>query len=237
MYGSPSTNPMPVTLTPHGLYPVWRPMLTSTSYTLTHFGKKWIICPPPLAPAAMLSWLVRHESTGIEFGGELRTRAQIDANPNPRPWPVPALEDFEEWAQASTRCVERIKYPGSISFEDEDEDDRAQELELEKQTRRYRDEWWRGDPPPGGSMRFEHEWQRMTRCFNPYLDAALKIRPYQLGMLTGTWEGRMVVSVFFALWFFLEIFSFSVSIGFAFFLPLILRTHYFFSISFLSALT
>lgn len=44
------------------------------------------------------------------------------------------------------------------------------------------------------SMQHEHDWLRITHCYNPWLDAKIKIRIFTPGMLHGLWAGRMFVS-------------------------------------------
>lgn len=43
------------------------------------------------------------------------------------------------------------------------------------------------------SLNHEHDWLRLTHCYNPWLDAKLKIRIYTPGMINGHWEGRLLV--------------------------------------------
>ncbi len=149
------------------------------------------MCAPPLVPAALMCWFVRNEALGVEWQGQLRTRAEVDNNPDAAQWNIATVEDFQEWSQAKTKCVPRVQPIGSVSFLDDDGDCESQTLK--SHAHRVLEKWWSGEVPRG-SVRHEHEWQRMTRCFNPYLDTKLKIRIFTPGMLSGTWEGRMLVS-------------------------------------------
>ena len=44
---------------------------------------------------------------------------------------------------------------------------------------------------PDSSWQHEHDWLRLVHCFNPWLDAKIKVRVYTPGMLNGLWAGRM----------------------------------------------
>jgi hypothetical protein len=44
------------------------------------------------------------------------------------------------------------------------------------------------------SAKWDNDWMRLTYCYNPWLDQPSKGTVYTSGLLTGLWQGRMIVS-------------------------------------------
>ncbi|KAJ7231864.1 hypothetical protein B0H12DRAFT_1146219 [Mycena haematopus] len=59
-----------------------------------------------------------------------------------------------------------------------------------------RDGWGRYDPAPPLSETWDSDWWRLRKCFDAYSTPDTRLGPcYAPGMLTGLWQGRMLVSI------------------------------------------
>ncbi len=91
-------------------------------------------------------------------------------------------EDYDEYRQGTlTKCSPAARSGSSISYSFLDD-----EFEM-------REAISAGSSQPSSQLN-EDEWLRITRCYNPWLDAKIKIRIFTPGMLDGLWCGRFFVS-------------------------------------------
>ncbi|KLO16537.1 hypothetical protein SCHPADRAFT_887747 [Schizopora paradoxa] len=173
--GTPSSNPPRCVATDHGPYPVYRPPIPANSPCITHFGSPITLCVPPLTPAALLCAHVRRQLGVIEYPQHIPKR-RADLPPGLMHLTV---EDFDEWNQGtSTRCSPAVRLGTSISYSFMDD-----EFEM-------REANGAGDAQTPSQLN-EDEWLRITHCYNPWLDAKIKIRIFTPGMLDGLWSGRI----------------------------------------------
>lgn len=134
---------------------------------------------PPLTPAALLCAHVRRQLGVIEYPQHIPER-RADLPPG---YMHLTVEDFDEWNQGtSTRCSPAVRLGTSISYSFMDD-----ELEMREANSA-------GDAQTPSQLN-EDEWLRITHCYNPWLDAKIKIRIFTPGMLDGLWSGRIFVSL------------------------------------------
>ncbi|TDL26797.1 hypothetical protein BD410DRAFT_799926 [Rickenella mellea] len=195
----------------HGYYPIYRPVPSSPSspspssssspypHIFAPFNILLALTPPPLTPAAILAWFARDERRIWLHPGRANLparRADLDDAPVGVGFHRRTMEDYEEFnTRVRTRCVPRVGGEREVAtFFDDD----SASLSLSQShseaiggpafgpVRGGREERERG------SMQHEHDWLRTARCGNPWIDARIKVRVFNPGMLDGNWEGRFL---------------------------------------------
>lgn len=128
------------------------------------------LCAPPVTPAALLVVHVRRQLGPVQLPHHLRAR-RVDLPPGVN---EATLEDFDDYNDKTLTLFPSQRH--------------------EIQTRSASFEGLARDKPiPSRSLMNEHEWLRITHCYNPWLDAKIKIRIFDPGMLDGLWSGRIYV--------------------------------------------
>jgi hypothetical protein len=202
-YGNPASNPPRCTPTVHGQYPIYRQPLLPTMPNVEHFGTLLTIAAPPLATAAMLiAFTTRQLSTFLPPPG-LPRRAQLA----PEVMEAMAVEDVREFNEiAITKLVPRcpLEDVDECTFTGE-EDTSAPALTsgsvmVSMFASKHGAPSYLPSTPLSRSVRdrvsslqHEHDWLRLTSCYNPWLEAKIKTRIYTPGMLDGLWAGRWFV--------------------------------------------
>ena len=197
----PISNPPNCIMTVHGLYPVYRHPISADTVRLTHFGLPLTICAPPLTPAALLCAHVRRQLGYVQPPhGLLARRSELAPGAQGATY-----EDYEDYNKGTlTRCAPRANVDEKMyySFLEEEEgyrrcsvdDDIVMGAVVSATT--MLSSGAEASPAPTSmtiSQMFEHEWLRITHCYNPWLDAKIKVRVYTPGMLHGLWSGRFFV--------------------------------------------
>lgn len=184
----PITRDVPPTCysTLHGLYPVYRSTIPANEHCLTHFGQRLTLCAPPLTPAAILSMCIRRQAKVIQAPIHLRaTRAEVPPGDL-----GPTIEDFTEVINvANTKYVSRVNDMSMHGFED----DWLDKMDVDEPFHVNSNTGHSTERTRSPSSRHDHDWLRITHCYNPWLDAKLKIRIFTPGMLDGLWAGRAYV--------------------------------------------
>ncbi|KAH8114870.1 hypothetical protein DFH11DRAFT_1590158 [Phellopilus nigrolimitatus] len=200
LVGTPSSNPPICSLTSHGLFPVYR---SPSPVSLVLFGTCVSLCAPPLTPAALLSEHARRQLIAVQPPRMvLKRRAMLP----PGVCDV-TLEDYDEVNRlAVTKCVKRAKNhelsPSSFLGDEDTSYDMGDEEDLMDVELPFTfPDVFDGAKKPNlnglsakaqpASLQHEHDWLRLTRCYDPWLDAKIKIRVFTPGMLDGLWSGRM----------------------------------------------
>ena len=108
----------------------------------------------------------------------------------------PTYEDYDEVnTQVLTRCTRRSPINGEYNLLIEDidsnvgEDPSAMDVDVHQGVISFAG--LVSSSLPDLSWQHEHDWLRLVHCYNPWLDAKIKVRVYTPGMLNGLWAGRM----------------------------------------------
>ena len=129
---------------------------------------------------------------------------------------MPTAEDVHEFNEfALTRHVRRCQVQGLRTFLGEEDDDDGDDVgggggldgdgdcvmmddsayaSTLSSSSSYSHAFTATSAVYASSFQHEHDWLRLTHCYDPWLDAKIKIRIYSPGMLDGLWEGRQIVS-------------------------------------------
>lgn len=196
LVGTPTSNPPRCITTPHGQFPVYRDPICAHRPTVQHFGQSLTITAPPLTPAALLCIHARRQLGYMQPPEDLPYRSDLG------PGEVgPTLEDyFEVNERVKTWCIRHALSNGNRgslpSFvEDLNSNVGEEQMDLDSfEALPSPDSCYSRIGQSNLSMQHEHDWLRITHCYNPWLDAKIKIRIFTPGMLHGLWAGRMFVS-------------------------------------------
>ncbi|KAL7285040.1 hypothetical protein ACG7TL_000131 [Trametes sanguinea] len=163
-------------VTPYGFYPVYRDPAMVVEYVL-HYGRQVSIMPPLIGLGAKMLFVMLAEAVPYDPPSILPVdREHADPTDGVRP----TQADFIEWA--SVRGV-RMYSPGTWDWLDR----------LTPEQRRLEDgvSWRRELRSISASL--ENDWNRLTGCFDPRQELALKGVVYTFGSFVGMFAGRMQI--------------------------------------------
>ncbi|TCD63351.1 hypothetical protein EIP91_005652, partial [Steccherinum ochraceum] len=172
-------------MTPHGFYPLYRqPNLVAERHL--HFNIPMDIAPPLITVAAKLLYFSRSEAMEIQFPSQLpvdRAAAlalHAQQYPNERPYPSPTQTDWREFnAHKGAKLVDLGTW------------DWRSEMTLEDGALEDDGVWRKSLRAP--SAKWDHDWHRLTGCWNPWEYNDLKGVVYSYGTMHGLWKGRMLI--------------------------------------------
>jgi hypothetical protein len=170
-------------MTAHGPYPLYREthVLLEDVY---HFGRSLAFSRPLVTIAAKMLYFTRRETVPIGIPTHLPVnRAHALSLGHTHVHPTQA-DVHEVNRHESVKMVQRGLW-----------DYMANMTEAEKKI--MYDGLWT-PTLTSASAKWDNDWNRMTFCYDPWRRMPLKGVTYTHGMLNGLWQGRMLVSNWFA---------------------------------------
>ena len=190
-------------LTPHGPYPLYREP-QQVEHSISHYGIHHSISRPLITIPAKLIYFSRRQVVPFSVPPQLPlTRAHAIQLGVLEVGPTQA-DIIEVNAHLDTKLVPQTVWDWWEDLTDEEllqEDNGIASMTL-----------------ASPSSKWDNDWMRLAYCSNPWIHVPGKGRVYTTGLLTGLWQGRMLVSLDRLLPFF------HLFISFFFFTPVSQRT-------------
>lgn len=167
-------------VTAHGPYPLYRDP-TAIITRVIHYGVVYPISAPLITIAAKLVYFSRRETIPFAIPPHL-PRNRAHALQLGRRDVVPTQADVIEFnAHKDTKLPPRTKWDWWADLTDDElavEDSGISRPDLK-----------------ATSAKWDNDWMRLRFCSDPWVHTPLKGPVYTAGMLTGLWQGRMLVSL------------------------------------------
>ncbi|CCM02618.1 uncharacterized protein FIBRA_04721 [Fibroporia radiculosa] len=165
-------------VTPHGFYPMYRDPEQCLE-TIRHYNENIDIAPPLIAQGAKLLYMTLNE---LPFS--VPRDIPIDrehADQTGRTYVSPTQADLIE---ANAHTSVKLLEPGDWDWKNKLTEE---ELRLENKGC-----WTKG--LASKSAMWDCDWNRMISCGDPYyVNPRLKVPTYEYGVLSGAWQGRMLI--------------------------------------------
>jgi hypothetical protein len=163
--------------TTHGEYPVFPPR-GDTIVEVFHFDRLIRFRTPPITIAAKLIYFSRRETIPLAIPNDL---------PVDRPT---ALAQGISWGQTQADIIEVNEHAGAQFVDTSDWDWKST---LTPEQRRIEEDGACTRDLRAPSVAWDNDWERFTKCWDPWAIVELKGTVYRFGSMDGLWQGRLLV--------------------------------------------